>query len=112
MLIDDQYRAGEFTAQGSDHRFADRVSQPPHCLHSGGDRADRGVDHRPGEVSGLPGTLDVAYPGRLSRGLVLVKWWLLAIPQYAIVAVFAGGAAYTATGGSGKAWRPMPSRAA
>ena len=28
----------------------------------------------------------------LSRGLVLVKWWLLALPHYLVVAVFAGGA--------------------
>lgn len=38
-----------------------------------------------------PADFDVAYPAELSRGLVLVKWWLLAIPHYLIVAVFAGG---------------------
>jgi hypothetical protein len=39
-----------------------------------------------------PARLEVEYPQHLSRGLVLVKWWLLALPQYVIVAVFAGGA--------------------
>jgi hypothetical protein len=37
-----------------------------------------------------PARLDVEYPEGLSRGLVLVKWWLLALPHYLIVAVFAG----------------------
>ena len=65
-----------------------------------------GTDRYPpfslGQEPDYPATLDVAYPQRLSRGLVLVKWWLLAIPQYAIVAVFAGGAAYT-SGKTGQA---------
>jgi hypothetical protein len=38
-----------------------------------------------------PATLDVTYPGELSRGLVLVKWWLLAIPHYLILGVLLGG---------------------
>jgi hypothetical protein len=38
-----------------------------------------------------PADFSVEYPERLSRGLVLVKWWLPAIPQYLIVAIFAAG---------------------
>jgi Domain of unknown function (DUF4389) len=39
-----------------------------------------------------PARLTVEYPQALSRGLALVKWWLLALPHYLIVGVFAGGA--------------------
>jgi Domain of unknown function (DUF4389) len=38
-----------------------------------------------------PASFDVEYPERLSRGLVLVKWWLLAIPHYVVVGIFFGG---------------------
>ncbi len=38
-----------------------------------------------------PARLEVEYPASLSRGLVLVKWWLLAIPHYLVIAVFVGG---------------------
>jgi hypothetical protein len=43
------------------------------------------------EVPGYPAHLEVEYPQSLSRGLVLVKWWLLALPQYLVVGVFVGG---------------------
>jgi Domain of unknown function (DUF4389) len=48
------------------------------------------------DVPDYPARLDVAYPGELSRGLVLVKWWLLAIPHYVIL----GGLAGAGAGGS------------
>jgi hypothetical protein len=45
---------------------------------------------------GYPAHFDVQYPERLSRGLVLVKWWLLAIPHYLVVALFIGGTGWAA----------------
>lgn len=38
-----------------------------------------------------PARLQVAYPEQLSRGLVLIKWWLLAIPHYIILDILLGG---------------------
>ncbi|MFC8244574.1 DUF4389 domain-containing protein [Streptomyces chartreusis] len=54
-----------------------------------------GTDRYPpfslGEEPGYPTRLDITYPEHLSRGLVLVKWWLLAIPQYIVIGFFLGG---------------------
>ncbi len=53
---------------------------PPFSLH---ERAD------------YPAHLEIDYPEHLSRGLVLVKWWLLAIPHYLVLALLLGGVSYT-----------------
>ena len=43
------------------------------------------------DVPDYPARFDVVYPERLSRGLIFVKSWLLAIPHYLVVALFVGG---------------------
>jgi hypothetical protein len=43
------------------------------------------------ESSDYPAGLEIKYPRKLSRGLVLVKWWLLAIPHYIVVNFIQGG---------------------
>jgi hypothetical protein len=58
------------------------------------------------EDADYPARLEVAYPAQLSRGLALVKWWLLAIPHYLIVGVLTSGLIWWTTdiGDSGGAF--------
>jgi hypothetical protein len=78
-------------------RWSWRVS---YYASSGGLGTDRyppfTLEARPDDLA----TLDVVYPDRLSRKLVLVKWWLLAIPHYLIVAILAGDLGWVNTDGT------------
>jgi hypothetical protein len=49
-------------------------------------------------VADYPADLEVVYPEKLSQGLVLIKWWLLAIPHLIVVGIFMGGSAWTGEG--------------
>lgn len=66
-----------------------------------------GTDRYPpfslGHHPDYPATFEVAYPERLSRGLVLVKWWLLAIPQYLVLTLLLGGST-AAANDAGWSW--------
>jgi hypothetical protein len=57
------------------------------------------------DVPDYPARLDVEYPERLSRGLVLVKWWLLAIPHYLVLSVFLAGGAVASSSSDNASWQ-------
>jgi uncharacterized protein DUF4389 len=49
-----------------------------------------------------PATLEIEYPEQLSRWLVLVKWWLLAIPHFIVVGFFVGGGWFVGSDSAGR----------
>jgi hypothetical protein len=55
------------------------------------------------DVPDYPARLEIDHPEHLSRGLVLVKWWLLALPHYVVLAflVGAGGTVVARVGAEG-----------
>jgi len=56
------------------------------------------------EVPDYPAHLTVAYPERLSRGLIFVKW-LLAVPHLLVLSIFVGGALWLGDStGADDAW--------
>lgn len=68
---------------------------------TGGIGTDRYPPFTLAAVPDYPASFEVAHPEQLSRWQVLVKWWLLAIPHYLVVAVLSGGVSWTAGSGEG-----------
>jgi hypothetical protein len=67
---------------------------------SGGLGTDRYPPFSLGRHPEYPAVLDIAAPTQLSRGLVLVKSWLLALPHLMLLGVLTGGMAWVGDDGT------------
>ena len=94
ILFTGRYPRGIFDFNVGVLRWSWRVS---YYATDGGLGTDRYPPFSLAAQEGDSARLEIAYPQQLSRGLVLVKWWLLAIPQYIVVGLLVGGTAWWAT---------------
>ena len=94
ILLTGTYPRGLFELNLAILRYSWRVS---YYAAIGGIGTDQYPPFTGGRAPDYPATLDITYPGRLSRGLVLIKWWLLAIPHYLILGLLIGSSWSQAT---------------
>jgi len=92
ILITGRYPRPMFTFNLGVMRWSWRVSYYSYSALG----TDRYPPFSLAEEPDYPARLHVPYPEHLSRGLVLVNWWLLALPQLLIVGILAGGGAWFA----------------
>ncbi|MFF1633273.1 DUF4389 domain-containing protein [Leifsonia sp. NPDC058248] len=88
ILITGRYPRGIFDFNVGVLRWTWRVSYYSYSALG----TDRYPPFKLADDPNYPARLSIEYPQKLSRGLVLVKWWLLALPHYLIIGVFTGAA--------------------
>ncbi|MDH4170753.1 MAG: DUF4389 domain-containing protein [Acidimicrobiia bacterium] len=98
ILFSGRYPAGIFDFNLGVLRWTWRVS---YYATVGGIGTDRYPPFSLDEEPDYPATLYIDRPSELSRGLVLVKSWLLAIPHYLVLAIVVGGGIAWASGREG-----------
>ncbi len=96
ILVTGRYPLGLFELNAGILRWTWRV----HYYSYGALATDEYPPFTLRDVPDYPARLEIAYPEHLSRGLVLVKWWLLVLPHYLVVGLLVGGG-WWALGSSG-----------